>query len=85
MRLASLLALTFLLCTSCVTASVWGGGVAEDENGESTIVWSGNTPLSPSPWINALATPFALAFDICLSPVQAWMFGWRDDDDDESW
>lgn len=72
--LAALLA--SCLFSSCVTASVWGGGVEEDEDGDSSIVFTGGTPLSESPWVNALATPFALALDLCLLPVEACLFGW---------
>ncbi|MFT6831176.1 MAG: acid phosphatase family membrane protein YuiD [Planctomycetota bacterium] len=78
--LASVLAACLL--SSCVTATVWGGGVEEDEDGSSSIVFTGGTPLSSSSWVNALVTPFALALDLCLSPVQAFLYGWDDDDDD---
>ena len=70
------------LLSGCVTATVWGGGVEEDEDGNESVVWSGGEPLSDSVWVNIAATPFALALDLCLCPVQAWLYGWNDDDDD---
>ncbi len=33
--------------------------------------------------LKILLTPFAVILDICTSPVQAVMFGWDDDDDDD--
>ena len=77
------LLLSSLLLPSCLTASVWGGGVKEDRNGTSRLSFRGDTPLSSSPWVNALATPFAFAIDICLFPVQVWLYDWGDDDSSE--
>ena len=77
--LASLL-LTALLLPSCVTASVWGGGVKKDEDGSKSLRFSGDPPFSSSPCINALATPLAVAIDICTLPIQVWFFGRRNDD-----
>lgn len=65
-----------------MTASVWGGGVEEDEfDGSSSLRWSGGERLSDSVWVNILATPFALAFDICTCPIQAYLYGWDHHDD----
>ncbi len=74
------LLLSALLLPSCVTATVWGGGVKEGKNGSSRLSFKGDSPLSSSPWVNALATPFAFAIDVCLSPVQIWLYDWHGDD-----
>lgn len=77
---AALLALGAL--TGCVTATMWGGGVEEDEDGSSSIVFTGGEPISESVFVRILATPLTLAIDLCLAPVQVFLFGWDEDEDD---
>ncbi len=74
--------LAVLLLPSCVTASVWGGGLESNGDGTSSLNFSGDTPLSSSPWVNAIATPFALALDVCLAPIQACFYGAKKNDED---
>lgn len=59
---SAVLVLSALSC-GCATASVWGLG---REAGPSSGSELGSTRLSDSEWINILATPFAVAFDICV-------------------
>ncbi len=79
---ALLIAAPFVV-SGCLTVSVWGGEVAEDDDGSSHLTFTGGEPLSDSVWVKIIATPFALAFDICTSPIQAFLYGWGDDDDDD--
>ncbi|MCP5023098.1 MAG: hypothetical protein GY930_15165 [bacterium] len=66
--------------TGCMTTAVWGGSIQEDGDGSSSIRASGGEALSDNVLVKILATPFALAFDICTYPIQACMYGWDDDD-----
>lgn len=72
--------LAAVLLSSCITASVWGGGIEDDEDGSSSIVFTGGTPLSDSVWVKIAATPFALVLDLCLCPIQAYLYGWGSDE-----
>ncbi len=67
--------------TGCMTTAVWGGSIQEDDDGSSSIRASGGEALSDNVLVKILATPFALAFDICTYPIQACMYGWDDEDD----
>lgn len=80
------LALVLVACgsaTSCATTALWGGSIEEDEDGSHSIRTSGGTPLHDSLCVKILATPFTLAFDLCTYPLQAWLFGWDDDEEDD--
>lgn len=69
-----------LLLSGCLTVSVWGGEVADKDNdGASSLSFSGGTPISDSVWVKLLVTPFAL--DVCTSPIQACWYGWNRKDD----
>ena len=85
-----LLVLPLLLLPSCFTLALWGGEMEEDEE-FNVETWSYETEVSPSPdfsnvrsWSDfffCLAlTPFTVLLDLATAPVQAWWFGWDDED-----
>ena len=80
---ASLICVALILptLTSCMTTAIWGGSIEEDEDGSSSLSFSGGRPLSDDVWVKILATPFAIVLDICTYPIQACMYGWDDEDD----
>ncbi|MFO1051826.1 MAG: hypothetical protein U1F36_06395 [Planctomycetota bacterium] len=75
-----------LLCAaplqSCFTMVVWGVG----PDGADVLADSED---DPAPWTwrtvgtRLLLTPFALALDCVTLPVQAAVFGWDSDEDDD--
>lgn len=79
--MASLLILP--LMTGCMTTAIWGGSIDEDEDGSSTLNYSGGRAISDDVWVKIAATPFALLFDVCTYPIQACIYGWNDDDGDD--
>ena len=76
-------ALILPLMSSCMTTAIWGGSIDEDADGSSSLSLSGGRPLSDNLWVKILATPFAIVLDICTYPIQASMYGWDDDDDND--
>lgn len=69
--------------TSCITTAVWGGSVEDDGDGSSSLSSSGGRALSDNLLVKILATPFAIVLDICSYPIQAALYGWDDDDEDD--
>ena len=81
LRVAALAGALFLL-SSCFTTAVWGGSI-EDDDGDGVH----DVELDPEVdgvsdfLLKLVLTPFAVVLDVCTSPVQAWLYGWEDDDD----
>ncbi|MCA9001655.1 MAG: hypothetical protein KDB61_07020 [Planctomycetes bacterium] len=85
-RLKWLLVAILLLTThsACITTAVWGGSIEDrDRDGVSTLHTSGGHALSDNVWVKIIATPFAIVLDICTYPIQAVLFGWDDEDEDD--
>lgn len=73
-KLLPLLAAVLLaLSSSCATTALWNGP-------EADTVDEGGFDFSPEVdgvgdfFAKLALTPFALAFDICTSPIQAWLY-----------
>ena len=76
--------LVLLLLTSCATTTLWGGSIHDDDDdGKASIHVDGGPEWEGSVWTRVLATPFAIVFDLCTLPIQAVMYGWDDDEDDD--
>ncbi len=70
--------------SGCITASIWGGTFEDDDgDGDPSLQFDGEQPGVDSVWLRILLSPLTLAADICLMPVQAYLYGWDDDDDDD--
>lgn len=83
-RAPALLALVLL--QGCFTAGVWGyelGSERDPTTGreETTVEPQRDGEAVESLWFRLFATPFALVLDCVTLPVQAFLFGWDDDDD----
>jgi uncharacterized protein YceK len=71
----------------CMTAGLWGFDVTSERDPitreEQTSLEAREGEELGSVWLRLLATPFTLVLDCLTLPIQAWVFGW-DDDEDES-
>ena len=80
---AALAAALVLLLPSCFTVALWGGTI-EDSDGDG----ADEVELDPTAadvgefLLKVLITPVTVVLDICTSPVQAWLYGWEDEEDD---
>jgi hypothetical protein len=89
MRRGSVAGVLLLLVAlqGCFTAGVWGYGLDTEEDRstgrtETVVEPLGEGEVVESLWFRLLATPFALALDCPTLPVQAFLFGWDDEDPD---
>ena len=70
-----------LLLSSCLTTALWGGTIDTEDEGAGLSIepeFDGAGDLL----IKVVLTPFTVVYDVCTSPVQAWMFGWIEIGDD---
>lgn len=68
--------------SGCVTAAIWGGTYEDDDgDGDPSLQFDGDQPGLDSLFLRIVLTPLTVAADICLAPVQAFLYGWDDDDD----
>jgi hypothetical protein len=92
MKLASPL-LTLALAASlsgCITTALWGGEVRREpdeciDEVEASFHFDVDDDDSPpltfeDVGLRILLTPFTLILDCLSFPVQAWIYGWGDDD-----
>ena len=83
-ELACALAL-WIAASSCFTTALWGGSIETEEDGVETVAFNEHDGVDG--WGDfagrVLLTPFAVLLDICTSPVQAWLYGWDEEDDDD--
>lgn len=76
-----------LVLTSCFTMAVWGFLPADEVdpvtgNEETGFEYDSDTEWSWGLFFGRLGlTPFAVALDVLTCPVQAFLFGWDDEDD----
>ncbi|MDO8349179.1 MAG: hypothetical protein Q7T30_03010 [Planctomycetota bacterium] len=77
-----------LVLTSCFTMMLWGFGPAEDVgpvsgDEETAFEYDEQTEWSWGLFFGRLGlTPFAIVLDVLTCPVQCFVFGWDDEDDD---
>ena len=72
-----------LLLSSCMTTALWGGAIDPAPRSEGVdIEFDPGFDGAGDLLMKVVLTPFALAYDICTSPLQAWMFGWIEIEDD---
>jgi len=92
-RLAAILiVLPLLALPSCFTTTLWGGGIEEEEEfNYETLQYetSYDAELGFSnvkSWkdlaLCIVLTPFTLALDCLTYPIQAFLYGWEDEDCD---
>jgi len=80
-------ALLLPLLSACFTTTLWGGSL-EDTDGDGAAEISlgsgsgGGPNEGPNLAMKLLLTPFTVIFDICTSPIQAFLYGWDQDSDD---
>lgn len=84
-KLLPLIAAALLtLGSSCATTALWNGPDAEigAEDGDG-FNFSPEVDSVGEFFLKLALTPFTLAFDICTSPVQAWLYEDDPDSDDD--
>ena len=77
------LLLALPLLSGCLTTALWGGSIEdEDHDGVSEVALRPRADGAGDLLLKIVLTPIAVAADICTSPIQAWLYGWEDDDGD---
>ena len=68
--------------SGCITAAVWGGTYDDDDgDGDPSLHFDGDRRGVDNLFLRIVLTPLAFAVDVCLMPVEAYIYGWADDDD----
>lgn len=87
-RHALIAALVLALCPSCFTVWLWGGRVTTEREYDGSV----DTDIERDPndtWGHVglagrvILTPVFLVLDCLTFPVQAWLYDWDDDEDDD--
>lgn len=76
--------LCLALLPSCFTVHLWGLGLEDDDHDGSYSIADGDhgPPFMEALPVRLLLTPLTILLDVCTAPVQAYLFGWEDDDDE---
>ena len=64
-----------VLLSSCMTTALWGGTVDPDSE-SANLNFDPEFDGAGDLLLKVVLTPFAVVYDVCTSPVQAWIFGW---------